>query len=177
MKFSPTPLEGACVVDIEKIEDSRGFFARGWCENEFRSAGLPTRIAQANLSFNTTKGTLRGMHWQNPPHAEAKLVRCTKGAIFDVIVDLRPNSVTYRKWFGVELSADNRRMLLVPENFAHGFQTLTADSEIFYQVSEFYAPKFEMGARFDDPEFSIEWPLEITEISDKDASWPNFQKA
>lgn len=174
MKFGETPLAGAFVIDIEPIEDARGFFARAWCRRELEAHGLNPSLAQANLSFNRRKGTLRGMHWQEPPHAESKLVRCTRGAIFDVAVDLRPGSVTYLQWFGAELSADNHRMLLVPEGFAHGFQTLADDTEVFYQVSEFYAPQAERGARYNDPSFNIQWPLGVAVVSDKDAAWPDF---
>jgi dTDP-4-dehydrorhamnose 3,5-epimerase len=177
MKFTETSLVDAFVVDIEAIEDERGFFARGWCRREFEARGLPAVTAQANISFSKQRGTLRGLHWQEPPHAENKLVRCMRGGIFDVAVDLRPGSPTYLKWFGVELTDKNHRMLLVPEGFAHGFQTLEDRTEVFYMVSEFYAPKFEQGARYDDPAFRIEWPLDVTEISDKDSSWPRFEKS
>jgi dTDP-4-dehydrorhamnose 3,5-epimerase len=174
VRFEETLLTGAFVIDIEPIEDDRGFFARAWCRRELEAHGLNSSLAQANLSFNRHKGTLRGMHWQEPPHAESKLVRCTRGAIFDVAVDLRPGSVTYLQWVGAELSADNHRMLLVPEGFAHGFQTLADDTEVFYQVSEFYAPQAERGARYNDPSFNIQWPLGVAVISDKDAAWPDF---
>lgn len=177
MKFTETGLVDAFVVDIEAIEDERGFFARGWCRREFEAHGLPAVTAQANISFNKQRGTLRGLHWQDPPHAESKLMRCTRGGIFDVAVDLRPRSSTYLQWFGVELTDKNHRMLLVPEGFAHGFQTLEDRTEVFYMVSEFYAPKFEQGARYDDPAFRIKWPLDVTEISDKDSSWPRFEKS
>jgi dTDP-4-dehydrorhamnose 3,5-epimerase len=177
MKFTETGLVDAVVVDIEAIEDERGFFARGWCRREFEARGLPAVTVQANISFNKQRGTLRGLHWQDPPHAESKLMRCTRGGIFDVAVDLRPRSPTYLQWFGVELTEKNHRMLLVPEGFAHGFQTLEHCTEVFYMVSEFYAPEFERGARYDDPAFRIEWPLDVTEISDKDSSWPQFDKS
>lgn len=176
MIFSETDLPDAYVIDLERIEDERGFFARSWCRREFSEHGLSTDIAQANMSFNKRKGTLRGMHFQAPPHAEAKLVRCTRGAIYDVIVDLRSDSPTHSRWVGVELTAENRRMLYVPEGFAHGFQTLQDDTEIFYLVSEFYAPEAEGGVRWDDAAFGIEWPLGApTEISDKDRAWPDYE--
>lgn len=174
MKFSETKLSGAYVVDLEPIEDDRGFFARGWCKKEFQALGLTTRVAQANMSYNARKGTLRGMHWQSHPHRESKYVRCTRGAILDVIVDLRPDSSTYLEWIGVELSAQNYLALFVPEDFAHGFQTLEDNTEVHYQVSEFYAPEAEQGARFDDPSFGIVWPLPASEMSEKDARWADF---
>ncbi len=176
MKFTETKLKGGFVIDIQKIEDDRGFFARGWCKNEFEEHGISSNLAQANLSFNRFKGTLRGLHYQASPHEEAKLVRCTKGGIFDVMVDLRKDSPTYGNWVGEELTAENHRMLLVPEGFAHGFQTLEDDTEVFYQVSEFYTPNAEQGARYDDPAFSIQWPLDVSVISDKDANWAAFNK-
>lgn len=175
MRFSQTPLTGVFVVDIDAIEDDRGFFARGWCRREFEAHGLPVETAQANISLSKYKGTLRGLHWQEPPHAENKLVRCTRGAIFDVAVDLRPESATYLQWFGVELTQDNHRMLLIREGCAHAFQTLVDYTEVFYQVSEFFAPKYERGARYNDPSFGIDWPLPVTVISDKDANWPDFK--
>jgi dTDP-4-dehydrorhamnose 3,5-epimerase len=175
MIFSETELAGAYVVDLERREDERGFFARAWCANEFAEHGLSTKLVQANLSFNSRKGTLRGMHYQVEPHAEAKLVRCTRGAIYDVIIDLRPDSETYRHWIGVELDADSRRALYVPEGFAHGYQTLAPDSETFYQVSEFYAPDAERGVRWNDPAFGIVWPdSEKAFLSEKDRDWPDF---
>jgi dTDP-4-dehydrorhamnose 3,5-epimerase len=176
MIFSETELRGAYVVDIEPREDERGFFARAWCANEFAERGLSTRVVQVNASFNRRQGTLRGMHYQAAPHAEVKLVRCTRGAIFDVVVDLRPESPTYKRWTGVELTADNRRAFYVPEGFAHGYQTLVPDTETFYQVSEFYAPGAERGVRWNDPAFGIEWPEpENAFVSEKDAAWPDFQ--
>ncbi len=174
MIFSETELSGAFVLDLEQREDDRGFFARAWDENEFRERGLNPRVVQCNVSFNHRAGTLRGMHLQNEPHAEAKLVRCTRGAIYDVIVDLRPDSATFKRWIGVELTEENRRLLYVPEGFAHGYQTLADATETFYQVSEFYTPGAEGGVRFDDPAFAIEWPREVTVISPKDAAWPDF---
>jgi dTDP-4-dehydrorhamnose 3,5-epimerase len=175
MIFTATELSGAYVIDLERIEDSRGFFSRAWCENEFGEHGLETRIAQANISNNKLKGTLRGMHFQTPPHEETKLIRCTRGAFYDVIIDLRSDSPTHKKWIGVELNDDNRRMLYVPRGFAHGFQTLTDDTETFYMVSELYTPGAEGGVRWDDPAFDIQWPLGApTEISDKDGAWLDF---
>ena len=172
MLFTETELSGVFIIDIQKISDPRGFFARGWCQHEFEEHDIKSSIAQVNISFNQQKGTLRGLHYQSAPHEETKLVRCTKGGIFDVAVDLRNSSTTYGKWVGVELTADNHRMLLVPEGFAHGFQTLEDNSEVFYQVSKFYAPDAEKGARYDDPAFGITWPLSVSVISDKDKNWP-----
>lgn len=175
MIFEETKLRGAFLVGLERREDSRGFFARTWCANEFADQGLTTEVVQANVSFNPRQGTLRGMHFQHAPHAETKLVRCTSGAIYDVIIDLRPESETYKQWLGVELTADNRRALFVPEGFAHGYQTLAPDSEVFYQVSEYYTPGAEGGVRWDDPAFGIEWPdPDDAFLSEKDRSWPDF---
>ena len=178
MIFTETEIPGAYTIDIDPREDERGFFARAWCAEEFAQYDLVTRVAQSNVSYNARRGTLRGMHYQVPPHAEVKIVRCTRGAIYDVIVDLRPESSTHRRWIGVELSADNRRMLYVPEGFAHGFQTLEDDTEAFYQVSEFYAPGAERGLRWNDPALGIEWPLPDDPIvSEKDRTWPDFEEA
>jgi dTDP-4-dehydrorhamnose 3,5-epimerase len=176
MIFTKGPLEGAVVIDLEKREDDRGFFARAWCEREFADHELATRLVQCNLAFNEAEGTLRGMHYQVAPYGEVKLVRCTRGAIYDVIIDLRPDSPTFKQWMGVELTAENRRMLYVPEGFAHGYQTLVPETEVFYQVSEFYTPEAEGGVRWNDPAFAIEWPdTEVRTISEKDASWPDFR--
>jgi dTDP-4-dehydrorhamnose 3,5-epimerase len=176
--FTKAPLEGAFVIDLEKREDDRGFFARAWCEREFADYELVTRLVQCNLAFNQRSGTLRGMHYQEAPYAEVKLVRCTRGAVYDVIVDLRPDSTTFMQWMAVELTAENRRMLYVPEGFAHGYQTLVPETEVFYQVSEFYTPDAEGGVRWNDPAFAIEWPAtETRTISEKDASWPDFRDA
>ncbi len=175
MRYTPTDLDGAWVVELERFPDQRGSFARVWCAREFAERGLETRIAQINSSRSQRRGTLRGMHRQLAPHAESKLVRCTSGALYDVIIDLRPDSATYTKWFGVELSADNDRMLLVPAGFAHGFVTLTHDTEVTYLVSEFYAPEAEAGVRWDDPAFGIEWPVPVEVLSEKDRSWPDFR--
>ena len=172
MKFSPTKLSGVWLVDLERREDERGFFARSWCQAEFERHGLNPRLVQCNVSFNRKRGTLRGMHYQVAPHAEAKLVRCTRGAIFDVAVDLRPESPTYRHWVGVELTAENGRALYIAEGFAHGFQTLADDSEVFYQMSEFFHPECARGLRWNDPAFGISWPSPNPIISDRDQNLP-----
>ncbi len=174
MIFTETGLKGAFFIDIEKREDHRGFFARTWCRKEFEEHGLTVHPAQANVSFSRHKGTLRGMHYQVAPFEESKLLRCTRGAIYDVIIDLRPDSPTYRKWIGVELTSDNYRMIYVPEKFAHGFQSLEDDSEVVYQVTQFYAPGSERGIRWNDPAFDIRWPMEVQVISDKDRDWPDY---
>jgi dTDP-4-dehydrorhamnose 3,5-epimerase len=175
MIFTPTPLRGSFVIDLQRLEDQRGFFARGWCEREFANNHIPEKWVQANISFNKTKGTLRGMHYQAPPHEEGKLVRCTRGAIYDVIADLRQDSDTFTKWFAVELSAENRRMIYVPKTFAHGFLTLENNSEVFYLMSEFYTPDYARGFRWDDPAFAIEWPEKIMVISDRDKTYKDFR--
>jgi len=175
MIFQKAQLAGAYVIDLDRIEDDRGFFARAWCQREFEQQGLESRLVQCNLSQNRTAGTLRGMHYQVDPHKETKMVRCLKGRIFDVIVDLRADSPTYLQWFGVELSADNHRALYVPEGFAHGYQTLEPDTEVFYQVSEFYSPGSEQGLRWDDQAIGIGWPLTPTSISEKDRNYPDFR--
>jgi len=172
VKFTPTPLDGAFVVDVEKHADERGFFARTYCVEEFRARGLIAQVAQCSLSFNRVTGTLRGMHYQGAPAAEVKLVRCTAGAIYDVIVDVRPGSPTFGQYFGLELSALNRRALYVPELFAHGFQTLSDGAEVLYQISELYTPGCARGLRYDDPALGIRWPLPVSVISEKDANWP-----
>lgn len=175
MIFRETPIPGAFVVEPERIEDERGFFARTWCEREFREHGLDPRLAQCSVSFNRRAGTLRGMHYQAAPHGEAKLVRCTMGAIYDVVVDLRPDSPAFRRWTAVELSARNRRMLYIPQGLAHGFQTLEPDTEVFYQISEFYHPESARGVRWNDPAFGIEWPEAAERVlSDRDAGYPDF---
>ncbi len=174
MRFIETELKDAYIVDLERHEDHRGFFARAWAEDEFARHGLNSRVVNVNTSYNHTRGTLRGMHFQHAPHAEVKLVRCVRGAIFDVIIDLRPTSPTFKRWIGVELTADNRRALYVPEGFAHGLQTLEDHTDVFYQVSQFYTPGAEGGVRYDDPAFAIEWPLPVSIISDKDLRWPPF---
>jgi dTDP-4-dehydrorhamnose 3,5-epimerase len=178
MIFQEAPLPGAYVIDLERLKDHRGFFARSWCSREFASRGLNTALVQCNVAFSERRGTLRGVHYQREPFAEVKLVRCTKGKIADVIIDLRPQSPTYLRWIAVELSEENRRQLYVPEGFAHGYQTLTDDSEVFYQVTQFYAPDAEIGIRYDDPLFGIEWPVsDDIVISEKDRSWPDYARA
>lgn len=172
MIFTETPLLGAFLVDLEPRTDVRGFFARSFCAREFEAHGLKPVIAQANLSFNHRTGTLRGLHYQAPPAVETKLVRCTAGAIWDVIVDIRPGSPTFRKSFGVELSAVNRRALYVPEMFAHGYLTLSDGAEVVYSVGEFYTPGAEGGFRWNDPALAIDWPMPVAVISEKDAAWP-----
>lgn len=174
MFFSEGKLEGAYVIDIEKFEDERGFFGRAYCRDEFSEHDLAQHMVQANVSYSKSQGTLRGLHYQTAPHQEAKLMRCTRGAIFDVIVDVRPQSSTYMQWMGVELTADNYRMLYVPEGCAHGFITLQDDTEVLYQVSAFYAPNHEKGIRYDDPAIGIEWPTDVKVISEKDRQWPDF---
>jgi dTDP-4-dehydrorhamnose 3,5-epimerase len=174
MKFTPLPLAGAHLIDLEKRGDDRGFFARFFCEKEFAQHGLITRFVQINNSLTSKKGTLRGMHYQLPPSAEVKVVRCLRGALYDVILDLRPHSATFGQWFGETLSADNRRMMYVPEGFAHGFLTLEPDTEALYLVSAPYAPEAERGVRYNDPRFGIRWPITPDELSDKDKAWPDY---
>lgn len=175
MKFTETSLQGAYIIDIEPQEDERGFFARTWCVREFEEHGLNSRLVQCSVSHNKKKGTLRGMHYQAKPHEEVKLVRCTRGAIFDVIVDLRPDSPTFRRWSGISLSADGHCMIYVPEGFAHGIQTLVDDTEVFYQISEFYHPASARGVRCNDPAFGIEWPIAEMILSDRDRAFPVFE--
>ena len=174
MIFTETDLKGVFVIELEKRGDERGFFARTFCRNEFVAHGLNPRLAQANMAYSRFAGTLRGMHYQVSPHAEAKLVRCTRGRIFDVAVDLRPDSATYCRWAGVELSADNYKMFYIPKGFAHGYMTLEEDCELMYLVSEFYAPEAERGVRWNDPAFGITWPTAPDIISDKDQNWADF---
>ena len=171
MKFLPTPLAGAYVVELEPVRDERGFFARSFCQEEFREQGLKPAIAQCNVSWNRRRGTLRGLHYQAAPHQEAKVVRCTRGAIWDVIVDLREGSPTRLRWHAIELSADNRLACYVPEGFAHGFQTLADDSEVLYQMSEFYHPDLARGLRWDDPKLGIRWPLAAAILSERDRAY------
>jgi dTDP-4-dehydrorhamnose 3,5-epimerase len=168
MIFTETSLKGAFIIDIERREDSRGFFARAFCQKEFKAHGLNPTIAQANVASNIRRGTLRGMHFQFPPSAETKLVRCTRGAILDIIVDLRPESPTYLKHVAVELNEDNQRALYVPERFAHGYQALADNTDTSYQVGEFYAPEAESGLMYDDPRLGLTWPLPISVVSEKD---------
>lgn len=176
MQFTKLDIPGAYRLDLETYEDERGFFARAYCEHEFAAHDLATRMVQTNVSFNRRRGTLRGMHYQAAPHQEAKLVRCTRGAIYDVMVDMRPESPTYRRWAGVELSAANGRMLYVPKGCAHGLITLADDTEVTYQVSAFYAPSHERGLRYDDPAIGIEWPIDVAVISEKDRAWPYLEE-
>ena len=175
MIFTETKLGGAFIVDVQPLRDERGFFARSWCEDEFAAHGINMPPVQANLSSNPRRGTLRGMHYQLPPHEETKLVRCTRGAICDVIVDLREESPTYRQWVAVELTADSYRMLVVPGRFAHGFLTLAADTDVTYQVSAKYTPGAERGLRWNDPAIGIAWPFAPVLVSDKDSAHPDFQ--
>ena len=175
MIFKETNLKGAYLIELDKLQDERGFFARSYCQREFEEHGLNPRVVQCNVSYNVKKGTMRGMHYQVPPYEEAKLVRCTKGAIYDVIIDLRPDSKTYMKHYGVQLDSENRSMLFVPEGFAHGFLTLEDNTEVFYQMSEFYAPDSARGFRWNDPAFDIEWPIEIKVISERDRTYPDFE--
>lgn len=172
MIFTETRLKGAFIIDLKKIEDGRGFFARAFCQHELQDHGLKPVIAQANLAFNLEAGTLRGMHFQYPPAAETKLVRCTRGAVLDTIVDLRPESPTYLEHVSVELNEDNFRSLYVPERFAHGYQVLRDTTEVTYMVGEFYTPAAESGLAFDDPRLGLAWPLPVTAISAKDRVWP-----
>jgi dTDP-4-dehydrorhamnose 3,5-epimerase len=174
MIFTETRLKGSFIIDLERLEDQRGFFARSWCEREFAYNRIETKWVQANISFNKKKGTLRGMHYQASPHEEVKLVRCTRGSIYDVIADLRPGSDAFRKWFAVELSAENRRMIYIPKGFAHGFITLQDNTEVFYLMSEFYAPGYARGFLWNDPALGINWPEKVTVISDQDKSYQNL---
>lgn len=174
MIFTETRLKGAYIVEPEKRCDDRGFFARSWCEKEFAEHHLNPRTVQCNISFNTRRGTLRGMHYQTAPFAEAKLVRCTQGAIYDVIIDLRPDSPTFTKAFAETLTASDHKMLYVPEGFAHGFLTLEDNSEVFYQMSEFYAPQHARGVRWNDPAFEIDWPVAEPIMANRDRNYPDF---
>ncbi len=177
MIFSETKLPGAFVITLEKREDERGFFARTFCQNEFRDHGLNPNLAQCNISYNRSAGTLRGMHFQARPHREAKLIQCMKGSIYDIIVDLRPGSDTYGAHVGVVLTAAEHNMIYVPEEFAHGFMTLEEDTEVLYLMSEFYAPQAGRGIRWNDPAFALEWPRRPAVISGRDAAYPDFTPA
>jgi len=170
MKFTELPLKSACVIDSEPFEDKRGLFERIFCEKEFKEISRSKKIVQINHSFTKEKGTLRGMHYQEPPMTEIKMVKCLRGSVYDVIIDLRKGSDTFLKWFGETLSSDNRRMMYVPEGFAHGFQTLELDCELLYFHTEYYSPDYERAVRFNDPKVGIKWPLDITEISERDMS-------
>jgi dTDP-4-dehydrorhamnose 3,5-epimerase len=174
MRFLPTPVEGAYIIEIEPVVDDRGFFARSWCQEEFRRQHLNALLVQCNISYNRNRGTLRGMHYQVAPHEEAKLVRCSSGAIYDAIVDLRPSSRSYRKCFAIELAASNHRMVYVPEGVAHGFQALEDGTEVFYQISGTYRPECARGVRWNDPAFGIRWPLPEPILSPKDQSYPDY---
>lgn len=174
MDFIETKLKGVYIINIKKIEDDRGFFARGWCQNEFKTVNLNPNMRQLNIGFSLKRGTLRGMHFQKSPWEEAKLVRCTKGAIYDLAVDLRQDSPTHKQWIGVELTEENHRMLFIPEGFAHGYLTLVDNSEIYYQTSQFYEPEFATGVRFDDPAFGIVLPLPVEIVSNQDLNWPAY---
>lgn len=174
MIFTETKLAGAYVIEIEPKSDQRGFFARGWCKEEFQAHGLNPDLAQLNLGFSHTRGTLRGMHYQKAPRAEVKVVRCTFGAIYDVIIDLRLDSPTHKQWLGIELTQDNHKMLYVPEGFAHGYLTLADGTETYYQTSQFYSREHATGVRYNDPAFAIEWPIPITVISEQDQNWLDY---
>ena len=175
MIFQETKLPGVFEIDLELKCDERGFFARSWCQQEFEKQGLNSSLAQCSVSFNVKKGTLRGMHFQAAPSPETKVVRCTMGAIYNVVVDLRPESPAFKQWIGVELTPQNRHMMYVPEGCAHGFMTLQDESEIFYQISEFFAPELSRGVRFDDPAFGIVWPEKVQVISERDRTYPDFE--
>jgi dTDP-4-dehydrorhamnose 3,5-epimerase len=177
MNFTETKLQGVFEIELETHGDERGFFARSYCSREFEAHGLNPRVVQCNISYNRQRGTVRGMHYQQAPHQEAKLIRCVRGALYDVVIDLRANSPTFRDWIGVELRAGERvlsKMLYVPEGFAHGFQTLEDDTEIFYQMSEFYAPESQRGYRWNDAAFSVRWPAPPAVISERDRTYPDF---
>ncbi len=173
MKLGTTKLDGVFFIDPECLCDERGFFARTWCTQWFRQQGLNDRLVQCSISYNRLRGTLRGLHYQAEPHAECKLVRCTRGTIYDVVVDLRPQSATFRQWLAVELSEENRRAVYIPQGCAHGFLTLTDNTEVLYQMSEFYHPEYARGVRWNDPAFSIQWPIDVCVISDRDNSYPD----
>jgi len=177
MKFTETRLKGAYIVEIDKIEDDRGFFGRSWCAKEFEDEGLKGAICQINTSYSKSKGTIRGMHYQVDPYQETKIIRCTRGCIYDVIIDLRPDSKTFKQWLGTTLSADSYKMIYVPENFAHGYLTVEDNTEVYYAVTQFYTPSAERGLRFDDPAFSIDWPIPVAIYSEKDLSHSAFDAA
>jgi dTDP-4-dehydrorhamnose 3,5-epimerase len=174
VKFTETSLEGAYIIEIDPIEDDRGFFARTWCHHEFEEQGLNTKIAQCSTSFNSRKGTLRGMHYQDKPFQETKVVRCIMGAVYDVIVDLRVESPTYLKWISIELTAINRKMVYIPVGFAHGFQSLEDNTEVFYQISEFFKPELSRGIRWNDQAFGFTWPIQQCIMSERDKNFPDF---
>jgi dTDP-4-dehydrorhamnose 3,5-epimerase len=174
MVITETKLKGAFVIELDQFKDTRGFFARAWSDREFAAAGLTASFVESNLSFNEKKGTLRGMHYQLPPYEQVKLVRCTRGSIYDVIIDLRPSSPTFKQWFALEMSADNYRMLYVPGEFAHGYLTLDDDTEVLYQTSSYYAPEHGRGVRWNDPAFNISWPADPLIIIDRDRNYEDF---
>lgn len=175
MIFEKLRLEGAYVIRLQQHGDERGFFARAWCQREFETHGLTAKIVQANTAYSRRKGTLRGMHYQVSPYAEAKLLRCIRGAVYDVMIDLRPDSSTFKSWYGIELDDQSYKMVYVPEGFAHGYMTLADQTEVFYQVSEFYASDAERGIRWNDPVFNVQWPgMEKMIISEKDRNWPDY---
>ncbi len=176
MIFENLSLKGSCLLKLEKHLDERGFFARTFCSKEFEEKGLNNKFLQSSISYNSKKGTLRGMHYQVAPHEEVKLVQCVKGAIYDVIIDLRTNSSTYCQWVGVELNEDNGNLVYVPKGFAHGFQTLTDETVVYYQISDFYAPESARGVRWDDPAFGINWPIDEPVISIKDSRLPDYKR-
>jgi len=175
VNFEETKLQGVYEVRLEPVFDERGSFARSWCQREFEDRGLNARLVQCNVSFNAKRGTLRGMHFQHAPHAQSKLVRCTLGAIWDAIIDLRPTSATFKRWFGAELTAENRKQLYIPEGFAHGFITLADETEVFYQMGNVYNAAASAGVRWNDPAFGIEWPREVSVIIERDATYPDFK--
>ncbi len=175
MIFEETPLRGAYIIHPDRFDDERGYFARTFCSREYEAHGLSPTVAQCNTSWNRHRGTLRGLHWQEAPHREVKLVRCAAGALFDVIVDLRPESHTFKRWFGLELTPTNGRLLYIPERFAHGYLTLEEGTEVAYQMSTFYAPGFTRGARYDDPAFGIVWPEPVMVIAERDRTYPDFE--
>jgi dTDP-4-dehydrorhamnose 3,5-epimerase len=176
VKFTETPIPSAFLIDIEPVEDERGFFARTYDAGELRRRGLESHIEQCSVSYNRRKGTLRGLHYQRSPYGEVKLVRCTRGAVYDVVIDLRPSSPSFRQWLAAELTAQNHRMLYVPEGVAHGFQTLQDDSEVSYQISAPYQQQAAAGVRWNDPAFAIRWPLDVSVISERDRTFPNFSE-
>jgi dTDP-4-dehydrorhamnose 3,5-epimerase len=175
MTFRETKLSGAFIIELKKFEDERGFFAHSWSEKEFAARGLDSHLVECSISFNRKRGTLRGMHYQAAPHGQVKIVRCTMGSIYDVIIDLRAGSPTFKQWFGVELAAGNHRMLYIPKDFAHGFQTLEDATEVFYQMSDVYAPESGRGVRWNDSAFNISWPGSVSIINERDRSYADFE--
>jgi dTDP-4-dehydrorhamnose 3,5-epimerase len=174
MIFNPTTIPDVMIVELEKCEDARGYFARAWCEREFTEHGLP-RFVQTNMSMSRQKGAIRGLHYQLAPHGEAKYIRCIRGAIFDVVVDIRPDSPTFKQWFGIELTAENRKAVFVPEGLPHAYQALADDAEVIYSSSCAYTPGAERGVRWNDPAFKIDWPIKQAIVSEKDSNWPNYE--